>query len=224
VGVSIAAVCAAAALVATTVTGASSSSSGAPAAGQRHANQPRVNQPVNASTSGRTAEAQRLTTVLTGLMHDALPGARFSTSPIPAQLGEPAAGALEFADADTFFVAAATVTDTAGIENVLVTVGQPNDELHLERDCTNDPPPQDMNVQCHMEQAAGGALVQVLHTWRGAYQRDLVEILRADGNSVTVELMNTIHPYHAQRAGLNLSIDQLAALAKNPQLATTVSG
>jgi hypothetical protein len=64
----------------------------------------------------------------------------------------------------------------------------------------------------------------VLTMSRGKFQRHLVEVIRPDGNGVSVEVTNgATDPYVAQRRTTPLTTGQLIALVTDPMLATKVT-
>jgi hypothetical protein len=219
-GASVAALAAGSVLLATTLTGADSRSGGAPAGGGPRVTPHRTFSAHSTSSSGRSTEAQRVGTVLAGLMHQALPDAAFSASPILAELGEHKAGPLVFVPGQgDYLIAAAKITDTAGTASLVVRVGKTHDAYVQNRGCIPDPPPLDLKLSCHTTHTSGGALIVKQTSSRGAYKRDVVEVLRPGGNVVDVELANGARGYTAQRPSLNLTLAQLTALAENPELA-----
>lgn len=218
VGVSFAAVAGAAALLATTLVGGSSHRPDA--AGPPPGTTVSGGSSSAVTANAREDEASRLSTVLQGLLHDAMPGAQFSRNPMSTALDEPNAGPLLFADAGTYFVAMAEVTDSAGVSNVIVRVGETNDALVQNSGCIPDPPPGDIELTCHKTSLGADGFQVNMTTKRGAFLRDLAEVVRPGDNVVDVEIANSVHYYKAERPTLNLTMAQLTALAKNPQLAT----
>jgi hypothetical protein len=115
----------------------------------------------------------------------------------------------------------AKITDSAGVSNIIVRVGQTNDALVQNSGCIPDPPPRDIVLTCHKSALDGDAFQVNMTTTRGAFQRDLAEVVRHADNVVDVEIANSVDYYKSERPTLNLSMDQLTALANNPDLATT---
>jgi hypothetical protein len=159
--------------------------------------------------------------VLQGLLLAALPGAQFSRSPLDTALDEPTDGPLLFSDIGAYYVAMAKVSDAAGVSNIIVRVGRTDDALVQNSGCLTDPPPKDIVLTCHRTSLGAEGYQVNMTTKRGAFLRDLAEVVRPGNEVVDVEIANSVHYYKAERPTLNLTMDQLTALAKNPQLATT---
>jgi hypothetical protein len=232
VGVSIAALASAAALLATALVGGSSgrqpdgSPAGAPSgnpasppAGSAPAVSPAPVSSTAPASGARQADAARLSTILQRLMHEALPDAQFERSPIETAPAETTTAPLVFVDAGTYFIAMAKITDAAGVSNIIVRIGKTDDGFVHADGCLTDPPPEDLALTCHPTPLSGGSVLVQMKTSRGAWLRDVAEIVRPGGQVVDVEIANSVHGYQAERPTLNLTLAQLAALAQEPQFA-----
>jgi hypothetical protein len=173
----------------------------------------------SAPGSARKQEAARLTGELQQIMTRTLPTARF----VPTSVGgSPPTAALEFADKGDHFAAAAAVNDSSGTGGLYVSVGKEDTEFRHDRACSQVPPPADVRIDCAVRPGPDGAIVMVLSATMGSFKRYLVEIIRPDGNSVSVEVSNGAgDPYVAQRPTPPLSQEQTVTLAEEPALATT---
>jgi hypothetical protein len=180
------------------------------------------------SLSPRAAEAARLTEVLRQWFTQAFPGATLSRAPSSTGGAAPAEP-LVFADFGTHFAAAAVVTDTAGTGTLTVAVGKEDTQFRTDSDCMSDPPPLDVKYSCEVVPAPGGGNILRASSEIGDdnYLRLYVEIIRADGNAVSIEVsngvMDTNDPYHGQRPQPLLTLDQATVLVQEPSLATTLT-
>ncbi|HZM78890.1 MAG TPA: hypothetical protein VFC19_24440 [Candidatus Limnocylindrales bacterium] len=175
----------------------------------------------------RSAEATRLTAALQQLVSQAIPGATLAKAPPPisnAQPGDP----LVFVDRGSHFEAAAVVTDAAGTGTIRVNVGKEDTQFRSERACMSDPAPLDVKYQCEVIPVPDGAILLRSSSEIGEenFHRFYVEIIRVDGNTVSVDVSNGVigdGPYRGQRPQPLLTMDQAIALAQEPSLATTLA-
>jgi hypothetical protein len=175
----------------------------------------------------RKAEADRLTSALQGLVEQALPGVTLGKAPATMP-GERPADPLKFVDRGTYFSAAATVTDATGTGTIRVSVGKESTQFRSDGACMEGPYPLDVKFQCSVIHAADGTPIEKATSDIGDnhYRRFYVEIIRADGNAVSIEVTNGVitgdSPYAAQRPLPLLTLAQVVAMVQEPSLATTL--
>lgn len=180
-----------------------------------------------AAAKSRPDEAARLTAALRQLVSQLLPGATLAKAPETTP-GQPAGEPLVFVDYGTHFSASAVVTDAAGTGTLTVSVGREDTLFRTERQCMTDPPPLDVDYQCKLVPSIDG--VDIMRSSSGIgdenYLRFYVEIIRADGNAVSVDVTNGVlgnnDPYHGQRPQPLLTLDQAVAFVQETSLATTL--
>jgi hypothetical protein len=169
----------------------------------------------------RATEAARLTGALRQLVSQALPGATLART--PAAQSEP----LVFADHGTHFAASAVVTDPAGTGTLRVSSGKEQTQFRDERACMQGPYPQDVVFDCNVIPGPDGSIIMRLTTDIGTeqFRRFLVEIIKADGSAVSVEVSNGVsendQPYRGRRPQPLLTMDQAVAWVQEPSLATS---
>jgi len=180
--------------------------------------------PATTPPTPRAAEASRLTAELTRLLTAALPGAEF-LPPEPGS-GEPVepTEALVFVDEETYFLAAARIRDAKGTGTITVTVGKEDTQFRSERACSTDPAPQDMRVNCEVRPGVDGAKTEVVDNSSkySDYAFHRAQIIRADGNGVSVTISNATQNQEVIRPGVQLTVEQTVTLAEAPELATTL--
>jgi hypothetical protein len=175
----------------------------------------------------RKAEATRLTEALQSLVEQAFPGATFAKAPV-SMPGERPADPLKFVDHGTYFSAAAVVTDTAGTGTISISVGKESTQFRMDRECMSGPYPKDVKFQCDVTSGEAGALIEKVTSDIGNshFRRFYVEIIRADGNAVSIDVSNGViegdDPYVARRTLPLLTMAQALTMAQEPSLATTL--
>lgn len=182
-----------------------------------------------ARPGSRPEEAARLTGALQHLMFPLMAAnaslARAPENVFGQQPGEP----LVFVDYGTHFAAAAVITDGAGTGTITVTVGKEETQFRADGQCMTDPAPLDVRYDCEVLPSMGGANILKASSRIGEdnYQRFYVEIIRADGNAVSVDVTNGVlrdnEPYRAQRPEPLLTMNQALALVQEPSLVTTLA-
>ena len=175
----------------------------------------------------RQAEAARLTAAWQQLVSQAFPGATLGKVP-PTTLNERPGEPLVFVDLGTHFEAAAVVTDAQGTGTIKVSVGKEDSQFRNERACMTDPAPLDVRFSCEVVDAPGGEKIMRVTTEIGFedFKRYLVEIIRADGNAVSIDVSNGVlendQPYRGRRPQPLLTLDQATAMVQERSLGTTL--
>lgn len=178
------------------------------------------------SLGTRAAEAARLTVALRQLVSQTLPGATLAKVPA-SRPGLQSADPLVFVDFGTYFSAAAVVTDAQGTGTITVSVGKEDTQFRADGACMSDPAPLDVKYQCEVKPGVGGINVLRSSSEIGNehYLRFYLEIIRTDGNAVSVDVSNGViesdKPYRGQRPQPLLTMDLAVALVQEPSLATT---
>jgi hypothetical protein len=185
---------------------------------------PGAGSPPTATLSPREQEAARLSEVLRELLTAALPDAEF-LDPTPDPFAEkPPEQALVFVDQGTHFLAGARIRDAEGIGTISVAVGREDTQFRSERACSTDPAPQDMNVNCEVVPGPEGPTETISNSSKyDGYKFHAAELIRADDNAVHVIIMNRSSDQpDVFRPTPHLTLEQTIALARAPELATTL--
>jgi hypothetical protein len=178
-----------------------------------------------ASLTPQQQEAARLTDALTHLLTQALPAAESLPPEWAAFTAKPPTEPLVFVDQGAYFYAAARVRDSAGIGVITVSVGKEDTQFRSERQCSQDPPPQDMNVDCDVIPGPDGAEIETVNNSSkfSDYEFFAAEIIRTDGYAVRVLVTNqSDEAQETFRPTPPLTFEQTLTLAQSSELATTV--
>jgi hypothetical protein len=176
----------------------------------------------------RDQEAARLTGVLDQLMAELQPQANYvPNADIPlGGAGKPTDTPLKFVDEDSFFFTSADIKDSAGTGSIRVLSGMLDAPYRASGTCPEDPPPKDVTVSCDTQPLPGGGrIMRLTSTIGGRGKNILVELVRADGNSVSVQNTNFSGIQgedQSYRPTTPLTLAQTVALAQEPALATTL--
>ena len=174
----------------------------------------------------REQEAARLTAELQRQIRVLLPNAQFRPQPEEPYPGEntglPTSVPMVFSDQGNYFYTSAQVKDSAGTGVIHILTGHLQTKIELGPSVCDDPPPQDVQIpECVVKPGPNGSAIFIISTIRGSYRRHFVEITRADGLSVSVEITNG-QIDNASRPTAPLTSKQTQNLAENPAFATTV--
>jgi hypothetical protein len=177
------------------------------------------------SLTPRQQEAARLTDALTHRLTQLLPDAEFLPPEWAAFAEKPPTEPLVFVDQGAYFYAAARIQDSAGIGVITVSVGKEDTQFRSERECSQDPPPQDMNVDCDVVPGPDGAQIETVNNSSKVsdYEFFAAEIIRADDYAVRVMVTNqSDEAQETFRPTPPLTFEQTLALAQSSELATVI--
>lgn len=181
------------------------------------------------AVSAHDQEAARLSVELQQIMASTVPDAHFLALPFSS----PPTPALTFAhqsNGGEYYAATAEIKDPAGAGSITVDVGREDTQFRKDGACSTDRDPRDAKVTCQTLPGPDGAKVEVVTVTIGkkGFEHFRVEIIRADGNGVSVDVSNgVVNPngtagYVGQRPTPSLTLAQVTAVAENPNLATTL--
>jgi hypothetical protein len=181
----------------------------------------------------RDREAGRLTTALSqflaGLRAEASFVANGDVPFFPGGAQRPADIPLRFVDEGAYFYTSADIKDSAGTGSIRVASGLLDTSFRDTRACPGDPSPRDVSLTCETQALSGGGLLMTMNSAIGEAGHNIwVEVLRADGYSVIVQVLNfsavplAAGQTQSYRPTTPLTLTQAIALAQEPALATTI--
>ena len=175
----------------------------------------------------RQLEAARLSAELQKQITALLPTAQFrplAEPPDDQNNTRPTSVPLVFSDAGNYFYTSAQVKTSAGIGAIRVQTGQLQTKVQLGPSVCDDPAPHDVRItECVVKPGPNGSAIFIISDTIGRnFQRHFVEITRADGNSVSVEVTTGATEPTSTSSTPALTSQQTQTLAEDPVLATRV--